>query len=102
MKISDKITKRYQDGGAINPAAEAPVDAPVAPDAAPQDAMSQDPLVQIAELAMQGLEANDCDAMAAACEGIIALIQGGAPAEPAPVEEPVFKKGGKIVRKISK
>lgn len=84
-------------GGAVDPMSEQPTDT-MAP--ADQGAAPADPLMQIAELAMEGLETGNCDAMAAACEGILMLLQEGAPAEEAPAPaEPVFKKGGKIVRR---
>ena len=63
--------------------------------------------MQIAELAMQALQSQDCQASMAVCEAFVSLLQGppdagGAPAGPgAPAEgAPVFKKGGKLAKKM--
>ena len=77
-------------------AAAAPAQAP-----APQG-QGQDPIMMIAQAAMQALETQDCNIAMQVCEAFIGLIQGGqeAPAEVgAPVEQPVFKKGGKLMKK---
>lgn len=85
MEISKNILAKFQAGGAPAPGPEA----------------GGDPLMQLAELAMQGLENNDCAALAAVAEGFLSFVQeasAGAPApEQAPTGEAVFKKGGKIL-----
>lgn len=89
--------KKFQDGGAM-PAEEAPMEqAPVEEQAggSPEDA-----LMQLAQLAMQALQNQDCEAAMAVCQGFVEMIQasqGGA----AP-EEPVYRAGGKLVRRIRK
>ena len=92
------IIKKYQEGGAAPmPAEAAPAPAPTA---GPEQ--GQDPIMMIAQAAMQALETQDCNIAMQVCEAFIGLIQGGqsAPAEVgAPVEQPVFKKGGKLVKK---
>lgn len=92
------IIKKYQEGGAAPmPAEAAPAPAPAA---GPEQ--GQDPIMMIAQAAMQALETQDCNIAMQVCEAFIGLIQGGqgAPAEVgAPVEQPVFKKGGKLVKK---
>lgn len=85
-----------------------------APEAAPMPAEQGAPaegggademLMQLAEMAAQALQTGDCDTALAVCEGFMQLIQsateGGAP-EQAPPAEPVYRKGGKLVRRISK
>lgn len=72
--------------------------------AAQQPAAQQDPLVEIANMMAQGLQSGDCNILAQACEAFLSLLsQAQAPAqEPigAPVDsEPVFKKGGKLVKR---
>ena len=86
--ITEKQIKKFQQGGAVEAA-------PAAPEAAPAQ---QDPIAMLAEMSMQALETQDCQIAMQVCEGFVALIQqmqgGGAPAQ-----EPVFRKGGKMLRK---
>jgi hypothetical protein len=88
-----KVIKFMQEGGsAPAPAAQQPA------------AAQQDPLVEIANMMAQGLQSGDCNILAQACEAFLSLLsQAQAPAqEPigAPVDsEPVFKKGGKLVKR---
>lgn len=105
MKISNKIISKFQEGGAMPTGAEqAPVDPATEGGAAPAPAEGGegDPIMQIAQLSQQALETQDCQAALAVCEAFMALVQGGggagAPAEAAPAGQPVFAKGGKLVR----
>lgn len=99
MEISKKITKLYQTGGAMDAPGDAPVDAPVADPAMDPAAEQADPLMQLAELAAQALQTGDCNAAMGLAEAFLGLIQGGAPA-PETAGEPVFKKGGKLVKRL--
>lgn len=107
MKIVSKIQK-FQEGGPVpvtgdpamtNPAGQMPTD-PAAPEAAPTD----DPLVQLLQLAQEAIQSQNPDAAFAVCEGLLQLAQdmsgGGAAPEAAPAGEPVFKAGGKISRRV--
>ena len=89
MKIvTEKQIKKFQEGGAL------PAEAAPAPAAAPTQ---EDPIAMLAEMSMQALQTQDCQIAMQVCEGFVALIQqmqGGAPAQ-----EPVFRKGGKMLRK---
>lgn len=81
--------KKFQEGGSM-PAQGAPAQ------------QEQDPLMMLAQMAAEGLQAQDCQMMAQVCEGLLMLIeqaQGAAqaPVGQAPEGEPVFKKGGKII-----
>lgn len=107
MKISNKIVTKFQEGGAVPagpPAGGAPAPAP-APEGgapAPEGEGGGDPIMQMAEIAMQALETQDCQAAMAVCEAFISMLQpeaGAAPAggAPAPEGAPVFKKGGILV-----
>ena len=91
--ITENQIKKFQQGGAMPAEAAAP-----APEAAPAEAPAQqDPIAVLAEMSMQALETQDCQIAMQVCEGFVALIQqmqGGAPAQ-----EPVFRKGGKMLRK---
>ena len=88
------IIKKFQAGGQ-------------APEAAPAGAQGgQDPLQMLGEMAAQALQAQDCQAAMQLCEGFLALLQhamgqGGpqGPVDQAPEGEPVFKKGGKMVKR---
>jgi len=98
MKISNKISK-FQEGGA------AP--APAAQGGAPAGG-EQDPMAQILQIAQQAIQGKDCDAAMAVCDGLLQLVaqsQGGgqgAPAEGAPADgsAPVYKRGGKLIKRI--
>lgn len=92
--------KKFQMGG------EVPAGAP-APDAAPVAAPANggDPLMQIAQLFAQGLQSGDCNLLAQGAEAFLMLLQQAsapAPMEAAPEGQPVFKKGGKVVKRVKK
>jgi len=56
----------------------------------------------MAQLAMQALQNQDCDAAMAVCQAFVEMIQaqqGGGGAAP---EEPVYRAGGRLVRRIRK
>lgn len=103
--------RKFQDGGAMPPQG-APEDqgAPQeAPEQAPEQGApegGQDPIMQIAQVAMQALQSKDCEAAMAVCKAFVQLVQqqgqGGAPEQQAPEGEPVYKSGGKLVRRIRK
>lgn len=104
--------KVFQMGGPMGPEAApeqaAPAGAPAeAAGAAPQETAAEeqaaDPIMQIAQVAMQALETEDCEAAMAVCEAFIQLVQqsqGGAPEEAAPEGEPVYRNGGVLSRRI--
>lgn len=83
-----KQIKKHQMGGAMT---------------APAD----DPIMQLAAMADEALKTQNCEAAMAVCDAflqLIAQVEGGAAPtqEPMPVEEgePVYKKGGKLARRI--
>lgn len=82
---------KFQEGGQM-----APVEEPV-------QQQAQDPVLQIAEMMAQGLQNSDCQMCMEACAAFLQLLQQAqAPQEPIgqPAEgAPVFKKGGKIVKR---
>lgn len=103
MKISNKIVSKFQEGGMAPAPAEQQGAAPAAAPGADQG--GQDPVMQLAQLAQQALTSQDCQAALAVCEGFMSLIQGaqggGAQAQPAPGEgAPVYKKGGKLLKRV--
>lgn len=98
--------KVFQMGGPMGPEA-APEAAPAGGVPAPAEGGAPeeggDPIMQIAQVAMQALETEDCEAAMAVCEAFIQLIQqsqGGAPEEAAPEGEPVYRNGGVLSRRI--
>ena len=103
MQFIPKNVKKFQQGGEIAPAEEPMAPEAGAPEVAPADAGGQDPMMMLAEAAAKALQTNDCQIAMQVCQGLIALIQqmgGGAPQEPQ--GEPVFRKGGVLLRRIKK
>jgi len=98
--------KLYQEGGPVAPQEQAAPAGPEggAPGAAPGGAPAeggQDPLMQIAQMFAQGLQAQDCAALAQGAKMFLDLIaqsQGGQGGPP-PAEPTVMKKGGKFIFK---
>lgn len=92
--------RKFQDGGAA-PAAGAPTDQSQAPD----QSQGQDPLTQIAQMAMQALQNKDCNAAMQVCAAFVQILQQSQQGQEqgtgqAPEGEPVYRKGGKLVRRI--
>ena len=88
--------KKYQQGGAVPAEAAAP---------APEQG-GQDPIMQIAEMAGAALQSQDCALAMQVCEAFMMLVEqmagGGAEPVGAPAGQPVFAKGGKIIRRNRK
>lgn len=103
MQFTPKNIRKHQAGGEMVPAEQ-----PMAPEAAPAEGVpaeggGQDPIMMLGEAAMQALQSQDCQMMAQVCQGLVALIQqagGGAPQ--GAQGEPVFRKGGVLLRRIKK
>ena len=95
-KVNAQI-KKFQEGGAM-PAEGAPVEQ--APEGgAPVEEGGEDPLMQLAQAAMQALQSQDCQMAMQVCQAFVQMIQqaqGGAPEQPQ--GEPVYRKGGKLLR----
>lgn len=93
-----KLGRKYQEGGAM-PAGAAPQ--------GPQG--GEDPMAMLLQGAQQALEAQDCEIAMQVCQMLMELAGGGAPAEAAPAEaapapaegEPVYRRGGRLVRRIN-
>ena len=104
-KFNDSSARKYQDGGAMAdpnaaPAGAAPVEGAPMEQGASAQGSAEEQLAQIATQLVQMLlqEVGDPNAVATilqmALEVLSQAAQGGAPQE-----QPVFKKGGKIVNK---
>jgi hypothetical protein len=95
--------KKFQMGGAMDPAmagAEMGAEAGAAAGAEAGAEMGAegggDPVMELVQMAAQALEAQDPNMAMAVCEGLVSLVQGGAPA-PGGAEEPVMmRRGGKM------
>ena len=93
MRINSKIAK-FQEGGV----APAPQEPEMAPEQAQQGG---DPIMQLAQMAQQALQSGDGQLALQVCEAFLQLIQQMAgQQEAAPQGEPVFRKGGVIVKRV--
>lgn len=108
MRVGFRNVPRFQEGGPM-PGAEgeempvegnAPMEQGGPEGGAPEGG---DPLMEIAQMAMQALQSQDCQAAMQVCDAFVQLVQqaqgGGAPAEQG---EPVYRKGGILVNRIRK
>ena len=94
-----KLGRKFQEGGAMPAGA-----APQGPEG------GQDPMAMLMQGAEQALQAQDCEIAMHVCQMLLELAGGGgAPAEAAPAEaapapaegEPVYRRGGRLVRRIN-
>ena len=86
-----KLGRKFQEGGPM-------------PAGAPQGG-GEDPMMMLAQGAQEALQSQNCEVAMQVCQMILELMggaQGGAPAEAAPAEgEPVYRRGGRLVRRIN-
>ena len=97
LRGTEKVIKKFQEGGAM-PAEGTPVEQ-TPEGGAPVEGGEEDPLMQLAQAAMQALQSQDCQMAMQVCQTFVQMIQqaqGGAPEQPQ--GEPVYKKGGKLLR----
>lgn len=94
-----KLGRKFQAGGPMPAGAPAP---------APQG--SEDPTAMLMQAAQQAVQGQDCQMAMQVCQMLIeALGGGGSPQEAAPQEaapapaegEPVYRRGGRLVRRIN-
>lgn len=97
----NEFISKFQEGGAMAAPTDDPNAAP-APEAAPQG--GEDPQQQLMAACQQALDSQDCQLAMQVCAAIIQMMGGGAPEAPAASEgqQPVFKKGGKLSKWVSK
>lgn len=107
MKITRrKNIYRFQEGGPMPEDQEMDQQTPEegAPEEGGQPEQQQDPLMQLAQMAAQALQSQDCQMAMQVCQAFIQMIQqaqGGGQAQE-PQGEPVFRKGGKLAYRIRK
>lgn len=92
MKIvsnKDRKVTKHQQGGMIAGPAPAP-----APEQGGQDQM----MAQLEQMAMEIIQSVGPEGAAMLAEMIMAMLQSQAPVG-APAQQPVFRKGGKLIRK---
>ena len=99
MKVTLEKVQKYQEGGQMPMGEEAPQGG------APQESQEsqEDPIMVLAQMSQQALQSGNCDQMAQVCQAFIELVQqasGGGAAQAPEGGEPVYKKGGKLVRRI--
>lgn len=103
MKVTPKNsqTRKYQVGGAM-PAAEPTVNggAPVDETASDQG-IEQDPIMILAQMSAQALQSQDCQMAMQVCQAFLEITQQMQAPQP-PQGEPVYRKGGILVRRINK
>lgn len=94
-----QFIKKFQEGGAT-PAPEA---------AAPQQG-GEDPTAMLMQGAQQAVQNQDCQIAIQVCQMVLEMLGGGgAPAEAGgpeaggtPQSEPVYRRGGRLIRRIQK
>lgn len=97
MQFIPKNIKKFQQGGEI-----APADQTTSPEAeAASMEGGQDPMMMLAEAATQALQAQDCQMAMQVCQGLLEMLQQMSGAQESQ-GEPVFRKGGVLVRRIKK
>lgn len=98
FKPKDSI-KKFQMGGPVEEAPQGEMPAETAPAAGPEGG---DPLMQVAQLAAQALQNQDCNAAMQVCQIFLQMVEQMQGGQEEPVGEPVFRKGGILVRRNKK
>lgn len=97
--VNNKEFIKFLQEGGVTPEAAPVEEAPAAPEQG-----GGDPMEQILQAAAQAVQTQDAQLALQVCQALVEMAGGGAPAEPAAPEgaQPVYKKGGKLSRWISK
>lgn len=108
-KNAVKSAKKFQQGGPIEtpegaaPASESSEPVEGAPEGAAPEGQ-EDPMVQLVQIFSQGLQNQDCQALAQGAQMFLELVQqaqgSGQPQQPQ--GEPVFRKGGRLAYRLKK
>lgn len=95
---SENYLPKFQEGGEMAAPAEA---APAEGAEGGAPAGGEDPMQQILQAAAQAVQTQDAQLALQVCQALVEMAGGGAPQE-APAEQPVYRKGGKLVGWIKK
>ena len=109
-KNAVKSTKKFQQGGPVSAPAEDAEESvqqePVTQEAPPEEETQMNPMMELIQIFIQGLQNQDCQMLAQGAQMFLQLAQQAA-GEIAPTAEPqgepVFaKKGAKLLYRIKK
>lgn len=88
--------QKFQEGGAVPPEG-APAEG-----VEPAPAGGEDPMQQLLMACQQALDTKDCNLAMQVCQALMQMAGGGGEPAPEPQGEPVYRAGGRLVRRISK
>ena len=107
------VLRKFQQGGAMGPSQDPSQGQDTTGDQSGQDqgsqdaSQGQDPVTQLAQLAQQAVENQDCDSAMSVCQGFLQMIQqmagqqGGDQGDQGQSQgTPVYRAGGKLVRRV--
>lgn len=103
MKITPKgkETRKFQVGGNVQPEGNTVTETTPTNEGTPDQGTEQDPIMVLAQMSAQALQSQDCQMAMQVCQAFLDIVQQmQAPEEPQ--GEPVFRKGGSLVRRIKK
>lgn len=92
-----KFIKKFQEGGAMPPQG--------AEQGAPEEqgaGAEQDPMAMLLQAAAQALQNQDCNMAMQVCQALVQMAQQGQGGAPKEAGQPVYRKGGRLVRRIKK
>lgn len=84
MKIRTQIST-FQQGGAM----PAPV----------EQEQQGNPIEELAVVAQQALQEQNCELAMGVCDAFLQMVSQATQGEPAPQGEPVYAKGGKLIKR---
>ena len=99
FKVKDERFVKFMQEGGVAPEAAPAEGAPAAPE------QGGSPEEQIIMACQQAVQTQDCQLAMQVCQAVLQMLGGGAPQEAPAAPEgqaPVYKKGGKLSKWISK
>lgn len=96
-----KFIKKFQDGGAMAPEQAAQGAEQSAP-AGQEAGAEQDPMAMLLQASAQALQNQDCNMAMQVCQALVQMAQQGQGGAPEEAGQPVYRKGGRLVRRIKK
>ena len=94
IKVNNKEFVKFLQEGGVTPEAAPVEEAPAAPE------QGGDPMEQILQAAAQAVQTQDAQLALQVCQALVEMAGGGAPTpeQAPPGQEPVYRKGGRLVR----